>query len=74
MRKYLRELREHLNLTQQEVACQLNVSESYYCLIEIGERQKKLSIDMARKFADVFGVSLEYICDHENQVAGGEMG
>lgn len=69
MRQYLRDLRERFGFTQLEVSKKLNVSESYYSLIETGERQKKISMEMAQKLADVFGVSLEYICEHENKTA-----
>ena len=69
MRQYLRNLRERFGFTQLEVSKKLNVSESYYSLIETGERQKKISKEMAQKLADVFGVSLEYICEHENKTA-----
>lgn len=70
MRQYLRNLRERFGFTQLEVSKKLNVSESYYSLIETGERQKKLSMDMAQKLAQVFGVSLEYICEQENGLRG----
>lgn len=70
MRQYLRDLRERFGFTQLEVSKKLNVSESYYSLIETGERQKKISMEMAQKLADVFGVSLEYICEQENGLRG----
>lgn len=67
MRDYLRNLRVNQNLTQLEVARKLNVSESYYCMIETGDRQKKLDLEMAQKLADVFNVTLEFICRKENE-------
>lgn len=72
MRNWLKELRENTSLSQQNVAELLNITQQYYCMIETGERQKKLSIDMARKLADVFGVTFEYICAQENQVSDKE--
>ena len=67
MRIWLKTLREKRNFTQLAVAEKLCISESYYNLIENGERQKKLSIELAQKLADVFGVTFEYICDQENR-------
>ncbi len=69
MRRYLRELREELGYTQLEISKKLNISESYYSLIENGERQKKLDMTMAKKLADIFGVTLEFIYDHEREVS-----
>lgn len=69
MRQYLRELREELGCTQLEISKKLNISESYYSLIENGERQKKLDMAMAKKLADIFGVTLEFIYDHEKEVS-----
>lgn len=69
MRRYLRELREELGYTQLEISKKLNISESYYSLIENGERQKKLDMTMAKKLADMFGVTLEFIYDHEREVS-----
>lgn len=69
MREYLRELRIKNNKTQQCVARKIGITRQYYNMIETGERQKKISMEMAQKLADVFGVSLEYICEHENKTA-----
>lgn len=65
MRNYLKDLRAKKSLTQLDVAKKLNITESYYSLIENGERQQKMTIDLAQKLADVFGVSLEYIFEKE---------
>ena len=69
MRQYLRELREELGCTQLEISKKLNISESYYSLIENGERQKKLDMTMAKKLADIFGVTREFIYDYEREVS-----
>ena len=50
----MRELRINKNITQQMVADVVGITRQYYNMIETGERQKKLSIDIARKLADVF--------------------
>ena len=67
MREYLKTLRNENNLTQLETAKKLDISESYYCQIENGERQKKFDIGLAQKLADVFGVTLEFICEQETK-------
>ncbi len=69
MRKYLKEMREINNLTQLEVSKKLDISESYYCLIENGERQKELSLALANNLANVFGVSVEWIIEQEKKTA-----
>lgn len=68
MREYLRELRIDKNITQQTVADSVGITRQYYNMIETGERQKKLSIDMAQRLAKVFGVTFEYICEKENEI------
>ena len=35
-------------------------------MIERGERQKKMDIELMQKLAEVFGVSVEYIIEQEN--------
>ena len=67
MRVYLREIREKIGLSQQQVAEKLGISQNYYCMIETGDRQKKLDLEMAQKLADVFNVTLEFICRKENE-------
>ena len=67
MRNYLKSKREKLGLSQSEIANKLGISQNYYSMIETGERQKQLSIEMAQKLADVFGVTLAYICEQETK-------
>ena len=50
-------------------ATQLGISESYYSMIERGERQQKLDIALAVRMSGVFGVSLEYIVNQEEASA-----
>jgi len=69
MREYLKELREDKGETQQSVAEKIGVTRQYYQLIENGERQSKMTIDMAQKLANIFGVSIEVILKNENKTA-----
>ena len=68
MRDWLKKLRQDSFKTQLETANELDISESYYNLIENGERQKQLSMELGQKIADVFGVSLDYISEQESGV------
>lgn len=68
MRTWLKKLRQESSKTQLETANELDISESYYNLIENGERQKQLSMELAQKIADVFGITLDDISKHESEV------
>ncbi len=57
MREYLVELRTAKNLTQLDMSKKLCISESYYSLIENGERQKDMSITFLNKLSEALGVS-----------------
>mgnify|MGYP003298811121 CR=1 FL=1 len=65
MRTYLKELRKKAGLTQNDVSEKLGIGASTYTMIELGERQKDMSVSMAEKLANVFGVPLSYILENE---------
>lgn len=65
MRSWMEKARKSCGLTMRAVATQLGVSESYYSMIERGERQQKLDIALAVKMSEVFGVSLSHIVAQE---------
>lgn len=67
MREYLIELRNKLNLSQQDVADYVGISRQYYNAIENGIRQKKMDITLITKFSKLFKVTLQKICDLENE-------
>ena len=52
-RKWLYEARKNKNLTMAEVAAKSNISESYYSLIESGNRN--VPVKTAKKIAKVLG-------------------
>lgn len=54
MRMWLKKMRKDKEATMLEVATQLGISESYYCLIENGERQKRMDVSLLVKLADIF--------------------
>ena len=45
----------------------LDISESYYNLIENGERQKNLDLSLVTKLAELFDVSVEWIAEQEKE-------
>lgn len=65
MRHYLKELRNNRNLTQKQCADQLCISESYYSLIESGERQNELRANMLVKLAQLFDCTVDELLQME---------
>ena len=68
MREYLKRLREKSNLSQLKTAQKLDISESYYSLIESGDRQTDMSLSIMQKLAEAFNVPLEYIVEQESKM------
>ncbi len=69
MREYLKQLREKMGITQQKVADKLDISLSYYNLIENGDRQKNMDLLLASKISKVLNVSLEFIISEEAKLS-----
>ncbi len=65
MREYLKDIRKEKGLTQLDIAQKLNISESYYNLIEHGERQNNMSIELAYKLSSVLEIPIEQILEKE---------
>lgn len=57
--KRLRTLRENSNMTQQEVASKLGISQSYYSKFEYNSREPNLETVLA--IADIFDCSIDYL-------------
>ena len=72
MREWLAEARAKAGLTQKEVGKKLDVSESYYSLIEQGLRQKKMDIALVSKLSTIFDIPVTEIIKYETGDAGGE--
>lgn len=66
MREWLKTLRTENGLTMKDVSEQLHISESYYCAIENGDRQKKMDITVASGLAMVLGVPVTRIIELDN--------
>lgn len=67
MRDWLKENRTKMGLTMAQIASKLEITESYYSMIEAGERQKKMDVALASKLAVVFNMPLKKIAEYENQ-------
>lgn len=65
MRDWLKEKRAEKGLTMAQMAKKLDITESYYSLIENGERQKKMDISLAYNLASIFGIPVEQIVELE---------
>lgn len=65
MRDWLIELRNQKGYTLKEMGHKLGISESYYSLIEKGDRQKRMDITLVAKLSDILDVSLENIIQME---------
>lgn len=59
----LRELRKSKNITQSKFASDLNIAQTTYAGYELEQRTP--DIDTLKKIADYYGVSLDYLCEHD---------
>jgi len=57
--KRVRELRRKAGITQLDLACRVNISESYIALIEADKRNP--GMDVISTLADEFHVSVDYL-------------
>ena len=65
LRHYLKKMRNNRKLTQRQCADRLCISESYYSLIENGERQGELRANMLVKLAQLFGCTVDELLQME---------
>ena len=65
MRDYLKKLRDEHGLTAAETAKKLDISESYYSLIENGKRQEKMDLVFAAKISAIFSIELSEVLAQE---------
>lgn len=63
MREWLKTLRIERGYTMKEMGELLHISESYYCAIENGDRQKKMDVTVAAGLACAFGVPVARIIE-----------
>jgi len=67
MRGWLKEKRTEKNLTMSQMAGKMNITESYYSLIESGERQKKMDLSVANQLSAILDVPLMWIIEKEGE-------
>ena len=68
MRKWLKDLRNEKGLTMKELGEKLGISESYYCAIEKGDRQKNMDITLVAALSAALGVSISIIAQYESDM------
>jgi len=69
MRDWLVCLRKARGLTQKEVAKRSRISQSYYSMIENGERGQCIPLDTAQRIADVLEFQVEKFNKNHGHVA-----
>ena len=67
MRTWLKNLRIEKNLSMKELGNRLGISESYYCEIENGNRQKKMDVTLIAGLSSALGVPMAHILEMETQ-------
>lgn len=67
MREWLKNLRIEKKMTMKDAGEKLGISESYYCAIENGERQKKMDMMLAAGISTVFNVPIAEIVRMEEE-------
>ena len=72
MRERLRDLRNQKELTMKAVAEKLGISESYYCAIENGERQKRMDMLLAAGLSAVFEIPVVRIIELDSSWKAGK--
>ena len=65
MRDWLKKARTGAKMTMKETAKKIGVSESYYCAIENGTRQRSMDLSLAQKLSDIFQLPVKQILDDE---------
>ncbi len=65
MRNYLYKLRKNKNFSQRDMADKLDISESYYCQIEKGNRKQTLDLSLAFKLSEIFNIDINSIFELE---------
>ena len=69
MRKWLKEIRERLGLTEESAAKKAGISRTMYHYIESGERGAKLPVTTAKKIAAALGFDWQKFYEDESDTA-----
>lgn len=71
MREWLEGIRKDAGLTMKEIAQKLGISESYYCAIENGTRQKRMEVALVSGISAATGVPVTRVLELENEYETG---
>lgn len=69
MRDWLNKARIDKGLTMKDMGEKLGISESYYCAIENGTRQKNMDLTLVSGLSVALGMPISEIIVCENQIA-----
>lgn len=67
MRRYLKKNRITAQKTQQDVADCIGTTRQYYQMVENGERQQNISLELLQKLSKALEIPLEELIRQENQ-------
>lgn len=65
MREWLKNARTEKNLTMKEIGAKLGISESYYCAIENGTRQRKMDYALVAALSAILEMPIDTIAQRE---------
>lgn len=65
MRNWLKDARLEKGLTMKQIGEKLNITESYYCAIESGVRQKNMDISLVSGLSVILGIPIAEIAELE---------
>ena len=65
MRDWLIKARTEKGLTMKQMGEKLDISESYYSMIEAGDRQKRMDLTLVSKLSTVLGIPIAEIASLE---------
>lgn len=67
MRVWLKTAREKAGLSMAALAKILGISESYYCMVENGQRQKTMDLTLAAMLSAALQIPIEQILELEQK-------
>lgn len=67
MREWLRQAREEKGLTMKQISSQLGITESYYCCIENGTRQKNMDLTLVSALSVALKMPISKIAKLEQE-------
>lgn len=65
LREWLLNSRKGKDLTQAQIADRIGITESYYCMIENGDRQKRMDITLVTKLSEILDIPIAKIAELE---------